>query len=266
VVSQDSDGRLEIRDDEGGRLLGRVAFVDATMAEGLELLNEEAVDLVLGPRGPSAVEISAAQSAGTANLRDPLRARAVALDAVVALRGPLGEVEHLSVAQIRDSFAGEIDNWSALGGRDAPIVLHLHEEDADRSSPFMRQIMNGAGIASQVTLHSNFTDLNEAVDKDPYALGISRLALSSGLNLMDLTSTCGFVTRADGRAIKPQDYPFSAPVFLYSPAYRQPALTREFIRFVSSSAAQPSVLASPYVDQSIETIDVAANGRMISSR
>lgn len=59
-----------------------------------------------------------------------------ALDTVavgVALTNPVGA---LSLAQVRQIYSGQVDNWTALGGRDAAVVPLVREEGADVRAVF----------------------------------------------------------------------------------------------------------------------------------
>ena len=77
---------------------------------------------------------------------------------------------------------------------------------------------------------------------------------------MVLTGRCGFQLRASRLAIKTEDYPLTAPMFLYLPARRLPALARDFLAYTRSDAAQIVIRRAGFVDQAPEEVAINAQG------
>ena len=65
-----------------------------------------------------------------------------------------------------------------------------------------------------------------------FALGITNMGET------DPWGNCGFALDAARRMIKTEDYPLTAPMFLYFPARRLPLITREFLAFTRGPSAQ----------------------------
>ena len=65
---------------------------------------------------------------------------------------------------------------------------------------------------------------------------------------------------ATRRAIKTEDYPLTAPMFLYLPARRLPKLVREFLAFTREPAAQLVIRRAGFVDQLPEEIAIDDQG------
>jgi len=80
-----------------------------------------------------------------------------------------------------------------------------------------------------------------------------------------LTGTCGFSMQASRRMIKTEDYPLTAPMFLYFPARRLPRLAREFLAFTRGPAAQIVIRRSGFVDQTPEEITVEEQGNRFAN-
>lgn len=51
----------------------------------------------------------------------------VALDGVAVIVHPTNPVSGLTLAQLEQVFTGQVDNWSALGGPDAPVAVYGRE-------------------------------------------------------------------------------------------------------------------------------------------
>ncbi|HPV99669.1 MAG TPA: hypothetical protein PLP20_01260, partial [Oscillospiraceae bacterium] len=64
-----------------------------------------------------------------------------------------------------------------------------------------------------------------------------------------LTDSCGFPLLPTPLAVKAEDYPLALPVLILTPKRRLPLLTRDFLDFLRSPAAQEVILAAGYIDR-----------------
>ena len=143
----------------------------------------------------------------------------LALDAVVPVVAPSNPVKQISPLTLARVFSGEIKNWQRLGGPDAPIELHLPTADSGLSQAIVDQVLTPAGLelSGDVTRHTMPDALAEAVARDVFALGITSYAEQGGTEVLTLGGNCGFALDAARRTIKTEDYPLTAPMFLYFP-------------------------------------------------
>ena len=77
---------------------------------------------------------------------------------------------------------------------------------------------------------------------------------------MPLTDSCGFPLLPTALAIKAEDYPLALPVLILAPKRRLPLLTREFLDFLRTPAAQDAVAAAGFVDRSASRQPMTADG------
>jgi phosphate transport system substrate-binding protein len=103
-----------------------------------------------------------------------------------------------------------------------------------------------------------------AVQRDPFALGVTTLSESGGTRPLTLRGPCGFPTSATADALKTEDYPLTLPVYLHHPPRRLPRLAREFVGFIRSPAAQDAVRAAGFVDLSVDRVPFAVQGNRLS--
>ena len=81
------------------------------------------------------------------------RVRVLALDALVPIVSPDNPVTAISMTDLARAFSGEIDNWAALGGPDAPIALHLlsaFKKGRDGKMDDKQQSDDTAGCANNI--------------------------------------------------------------------------------------------------------------------
>ena len=164
-------------------------------------------------------------------------------------------------------FAGKISNWQDLGGPDAPIDLHLPTKADGLGQAIVNEVMVPAELTltDKITRHDEPSGIAAAVAPDSFALGITSYADRGRMQVLTLMGTCGFSLDASRRTIKTEDYPLTAPMFLYLPARRLPQIAREFLAFTRGPAAQVVIRRTGFVDQSPEEIRVENQGNRFAN-
>ena len=196
---------------------------------------------------------SAAVEAGEADLKlsfqpDPeFTAHSLAMDALVAIVAPDNPTPEISTVDLVRVLAGEINNWSAIGGPDMPIVLHALQSDLDMQIALSERF--GAPLDTAV-LHPDQDSLAKAVALDPWAIGITGRANILPAREIPLTDSCGFPLLPTPLSVKAEDYPLALPVTLLAPKRRLPLMTREFLEFLRTPIAQEVIAGSGYIDRS----------------
>jgi phosphate transport system substrate-binding protein len=266
-VTDDTHFSYELSEASTGRISARILFRVTSTSEGFADLLANEADMVLSVRQALAQEISLAQEAGLGDLGDPRRSRIVALDAIVPIvssRNPLRGVTFQGLARI---FSGQITNWSALGGADAPISLHLRDEFSGLSRDFQDRVLADRDLtfASGVIRHASNPELADAVAADPLAIGIATYSETGNAAVLAIKGVCDMVSVARDASIKTEDYPLTAPLFIYTPARRMPVFAREFLRFVRSDAAQFVIDRAGFVDLRLQEIPLADQGNRLAN-
>ncbi|MBD3665282.1 phosphate ABC transporter substrate-binding/OmpA family protein [Sulfitobacter aestuariivivens] len=252
---------------ETGKLAARFGFRATNTDEGFADLLADEADIVMALREIRAEERINAREAGMGDLTGNNRSRVLALDAVVPVVSPSNPIKGISPLKLAQVFAGDITNWQDLGGPDAPIDLHLPIGSSGLSQAIEDQVMTPAKLSLRdgITRHALPGDLADAVAKDTFALGISSFAERRNTQVLTLTGTCGFSLDAARRTIKTEDYPLTAPMFLYFPARRLPLIAREFLAYTRGAGAQNVIRRAGFVDQTPEEIGIDAQGNRFAN-
>ncbi|MDF1726708.1 MAG: OmpA family protein, partial [Sulfitobacter sp.] len=174
------------------------------------------------------------------------------------------EISPLNLARI---FAGQIGNWQALGGPDAPIALHMPDAAGGLAQAIEDQVLTPARLplAEGVIRHALPGQIAEAVRQDALSIGLTSYAEKGSTQVMTLGGSCGFALDAARGTIKTEDYPLTAPMFLYFPARRLPLIAREFLAFTRGAAAQNVIRRAGFVDQAPEEIPVELQGNRFAN-
>ncbi|MFC1513208.1 phosphate ABC transporter substrate-binding protein [Thermodesulfobacteriota bacterium] len=96
-----------------------------------------------------------------------LISRPLALDGIAVAVHVANPVSELSVEQVKKIFSGQIDNWQALGGTDAPIVRYGRKQGSATREIFEKKMLGQRGAAECNIVSSNSTMRNIlAMDRD----------------------------------------------------------------------------------------------------
>jgi len=243
-VKRKSDGDrsffYEIFDRDTKALLGVFEFQLNNSNTGLSDLISDRVDVAMSVREVTSQEVIQGKSAGIGDLTGRGRSRIVALDALVPVVAPTNPVQSITTLELSQILAGLVDNWKELGGPNASIAVHVMDQITGLGQATQQEVLDPAKslLLAAAVQHVNPTSLSEAVAKDPFALGVtSRSEINSAWEI-SLTGVCGVATNATRRAVKTEDYPLTAPLFLYLPARRYPKILREFLAYTRDPSAQ----------------------------
>lgn len=256
-----------LRDRDSGHEKGRFRIRLTGTDEGFADLLADEADMALSVREIRPDELRLGREAGLGDLSARGRARVLALDALVAVVAPDGPVERISIAELAQVFSGDITNWRELGGPDAPISLHLPDARLGLGQAVDDRLLAPAGLrrAADVTSHESDEALADALAADPFGIGIASLAAHGPTRILTLQGRCGRALAPVRRTIKTEDYPLTAPLFLYLPARRLPKLAREFLAFTRSDPAQIVIRRAGFVDQAPEEIPLDLQGARLAN-
>ncbi len=252
--------RIVLSDDAG--TVGEFALHGTTSDEGFADLMAFQSDMALSLREVLPTELALAEEIGLGALDSAMQSRIVGLDALIPIAAPTG-VAAMSLTDLSRAFTGEAKTWAAFGGADQPINLHLGP--ARHGLVQRLQQVIGRPFADTVIHHETIAEMTDAVARDPGGLGVSSLGQTGIAAALTLTDACGFVAAPRLTALKAQDYPLTAPLFIYMPEWRLHPLARDFLAFLRTPAAQLIVRRSGFVDQGAVPIPLDAQGQRFVS-
>ena len=233
---------------------------------GFAELIEDQADMVMALREITPEENAAAQAAGLGDMTGANRSRVLALDAMLPIVSPGNPVNEITLAQLSGILSGRIDNWQGLGGPDAPITLHLREQGSGLVQGLEQRLIRPTrGSLTEAQRHDSNEALSDAVARDPFGLGIASFSEIGNAKPLVIGGTCGFKLSAARRSIKTEDYPLTAPMFLYLPARRLPKLARDFLAYTRSPMAQIVIRRAGFVDQAPEETAIDLQGDRLSN-
>jgi phosphate transport system substrate-binding protein len=154
------------------------------LAEDYALLHPEKLIDIQG--GGSTAGITAVES-GTAelgmssrNLKESemhLWSTEITKDGLAIIVNPGNPVSDLTPEQILGIYAGDITNWSQLGGRDARIHIITREEGSGTRSAFEEMVMDSRRITPRAIVQDSNGAVRMLVADDPHSIGFISLGL-----------------------------------------------------------------------------------------
>ena len=262
AAPEDGGMMYVLRDDKTGKAQARFHFRLTNSDEGFADLMADEADVAMSLREIRPEEARHGREAGLGDLRARGRARVLALDALAAIVAPDNPVRNISTEDLARVFAGEIANWQALGGPDAPITLHLRDAKSGLGQAVEDKLLRPGKLtlAAGALRYESDTGLAEAVASDPFGIGLASFAGRGDAQVLELKGGCGFALSPVRRNVKTEDYPLTAPIFLYLPARRLPKMARSFLAYMRSAPAQIVIRRAGFVDQQPEEIEIDQQG------
>jgi len=247
--------------------VARFVFHVTNTDEGFADLIAHEADIVMSVREVRTAEVDRARDAGLGRLDGARQSRIVGLDALVPVVSSMSEARHISLADLSDAFAGETLNWSALGGPDVPMTLHLGPQNDGQMQRFIDDTLGVVGkpLGGNVVRHGDHDGVVRAVAADAGALGILPFRDVGITQSIALRDACGFISAPRLTALKTEDYPLTAPMFLYLPSRRLPPFASEFLTWLQGPQAQLVVRRAGFVDQGAVPIPLDSQGQRFAN-
>ena len=253
---------FSLTDSESDRLLGEFTVKLSNTDEGFADLLANEADMVMSLREVRRDERTHARAAGMGDLAASGRSRIVALDALVPVVAASNPVQGITTPELAQVLSGEIANWADLGGPDAPITVHVVSGRSGLGQATVDRLLTPTGsvLTDQAKRHEDGLALVQALERDPFGLGVTSRSETGNTWELALKGACGFSLKATRRAVKTEDYPLTTPLFLYLPARRFPSLMRDFLTYLRDPSAQLVVRRAGFVDQAPEEIAISLQG------
>ncbi len=266
LTNESEMGFTQTLSDDGADF-AKFTFHVTTASEGFADLIAHSADIVMSTREVRQREVDLARDVGLGRLDDARQSQIVGLDALVPVVSSRSEIRSISLAHLADAYSGRTTNWADFGGADQPIALHLIQSEDGQSQRFIDDILGVVGVelSNDVTLHSDRKSLISAVSSDAAALGMLPSTNVGVTQAIALRDACGFISIPQLTTLKTEDYPLTAPMFLYLPSRRLVPLARDFLAWMRGPQAQLVVRRAGFVDQGAVPISLDAQGQRFAN-
>ncbi len=162
----------------------------------------------------------------------------IAKDGLVLIVHPSNPINDLSLDQIREIYAGDITNWSELGGADARIHLITREESSGTRSAFEELVMKKKPISPKAIVQDSNGAVRQLVSSDKRSIGFISLGLAD--DSVKAISLEGI--RATMENVKNETYALHRP-FLFVCADEPAGAAKLFVDYTLSAEGMGILIA-----------------------
>jgi len=170
----------------------------------------------------------------------------IANDGIAVIVHPTNTVPGLTLAQVREIYAGNVTNWKDVGGPDQVIVVIGRDSASGTREFFSEKVMNQQNYTrTQLEKNSNGA-VQQTVLQTPGAVGYVGLGyLNNGVRAVPILVN-GEPVMPSVATVVSNKYPISRPLIMITPG--APAgLAREYLDYILSPAGQKIITDEGFV-------------------
>lgn len=220
---------------------------------GFAELKAGRADLWMASRPVSAAEL--AQAGDLLPLDSVDYEHVVALDGLSVIVHPRNTLRSLTMAQVREIFAGRIVNWQQVGGPNAAIRLHARDDKSGTWDSFRSMVLGSTSLSPGAARYESSEALSRSVASDPQAIGFVGLAAVGGARALAIADGTAAAMAPAADQVATEDYPLARRLFLYSGPSSTPAAA-ELLAFSLSDAGQRVVEHTGFIGLALRTVNV----------
>ena len=218
-------------------------------------------DVGMSSRAVEESEVSTLVERDLGDLRLPGAEHVIALDGIAVVVHPSNPVRSLDRATLHDIYAGKIENWSVLGGKDAPIRLLSRDGKSGTFDTFKHLVLGKDALSAKAVLFGENDTLSDKVASDPDAIGFVGLAYVRAARALAVSERGAPPMLPTQFTVATEGYMLSRRLYLYSlPKPRTPWVS-ELISYVLSQRAQQVTSHSGFVDLGVTSSRFACDAQ-----
>ena len=206
---------------------------------GIRAFINRVTDICASSRKMKASEVASARSNRAVSNEIP-----VALDGLAILVHASNPVKSLTMDELRRIYVGQIKNWSALGGPNAPIVVFSRDSNSGTYGFFQEKVLRNQNWGNQVRFMPSTSEEAREVARTENAIAYGGVAyFKNKAN----TKILPIAAKAGGEAISPteanvrsREYPIWRYLYYYTNG-KPTGATKTFIDWALSNEGQAVV-------------------------
>jgi phosphate transport system substrate-binding protein len=214
-------------------------------------LGAQATDLGMASRRIKPEEISQL-TALDGDLSSPSSEHVLGLDGVAVVVNPANPLQSLTIEQVGKLFAGDVTDWSALGGNAGAVTVYARDDKSGTYDTFKALVLDPLGLklAPAAKRFESSTDLSDAVAADPGGIGFIGLPYVRRSKLLGISAGAGNPPIVPTQfTVGTEDYPLSRRLYLYLPGKSPSKEASDFVEYALSDAGQDVVKQIGFVSQ-----------------
>jgi phosphate transport system substrate-binding protein len=199
---------------------------------GISAIIDSTAQIGMSSRRAKATEVSAASAKGVS-----MKPLIVAYDGIGVIVNAGSPISSLTRRQVEQIFAGDITDWSAVGGSAGPISIYTRNTSSGTYSDFKDLAMKKRDYAPSSQKMAGNEQIASEVAKNPNGIGYVGLAYihDPGIKVVSIEGAL-----PSKESVLAKKYPYARPTFFYTNG-EPTGEAAKFIEFVLSDDGQKVV-------------------------
>ena len=196
---------------------------------GIAAIIDGTAEIGMSSRRAKSSEVGAATAKGK-NMKPTI----VAYDGIAVIVNSANPVKILTKKQVEQIFAGDVTDWSAVGGSGGKISIYTRNTSSGTYSEFKELAMKKRDYAKSSQKMAGNEQIAAEVGKNPSGVGYVGMAYTkaSGVKVVSIDGATPSV-----KSVQDHSYPYWRPTFYYTNG-EPGGLAKQFVDFTLSSAGQ----------------------------
>ena len=212
----DSDLPVLLIGDEEGLEVGRLSMAQMDNRTAMRVLFSGQVAFALTRERLTPKQVVAALGFSVQDISDVVTEEIIGLDAVDFVVSEGSSIDVMDLDAANAILAGQITNWSQLGGANAPVELHSLSQSAGLLEQLRVHGFSSAALVGDAELHDSVETMNEIVRARDNALGVAFRSQVQDVKSVSLSSACNVFVDSSEFAIQTEEYPLGVRLYRYT--------------------------------------------------
>src|SRR5438876_1979931 len=196
---------------------------------GIAAITDGTAQIGMSSRRAKQAEVATASSKGI-NMKPTI----VAYDGIAVIVNAANPIKGLTKKQVEQIFAGDVTDWSAVGGSGGRISIYTRNTSSGTYSDFKELAMKKRDYAGGSQKMAGNEQIAAEVGKNPNGVGYVGMAYTKagGIKVVSIDGATPSV-----RSVQDHSYPYWRPTFYYTNG-EPGGLAKQFVDFTLSSGGQ----------------------------
>jgi phosphate transport system substrate-binding protein len=172
----------------------------------------------------------------------------VSYDAMAIIVNAGNPVEKLSLRQVEQIFAGDVKDWSAVGGNAGQISIYTRNTSSGTYQDWKDLAMKKRDYAGSSQKMAGNEQIAAEVGKNASGIGYVGIAYihAPGVKVVGIVNKDGKLVMPSTETVHEKSYPYARPNFFYTNG-EPTGLAAQFIEYLLSAEGQAIVTKSGFV-------------------
>lgn len=239
--------------DKASTKIARIDLKAKGSGTSFPSLLDGSASLGMSSRPAKDKEVASLINAGLGDIRASGQEHVIALDGIIMIVANDNPVKTLSIDQVSAIYAGEITDWSEVGGNPGPIVAYTRPTYSGTYDTFKSLVMKPSKRELAPTLkelEAN-VEISDSVAADSSAIGYVPFAFERNAQSLSIATSCGITTSASVFDVKTEEYPLARRLYLYTTNRPIPEHAEGLLDYALSKEASKHVNDVGFIDLSV---------------